>query len=300
MHSVTTTLLSNDPADAGVDPESGDQPSLAGGDFPESDGYLRRFGGVARIYGDKGLARLDAARVAVVGVGGVGSWVVEALARSAVGSLTLIDLDNVSESNINRQLQALSSTIGQAKIQALTARIAEINPRCTVNEVEDFLDPDNVAALLPAGAFDFVVDAMDDKKAKVALAVHARATGVPLVVVGSAGGQRDPTRVQVADLARTEHDPLLARVRKQLRTDHGFARNLKTKFGIAAVFSDEPVAQAIGQDGNLQAGGLNCAGYGSSVAVTAVFGFVAASVVLNVLSAKADPQPHAHQKDSPQ
>jgi tRNA A37 threonylcarbamoyladenosine dehydratase len=272
--------MSNDPESLQVDPNRVELPATPGGPIGD-DEYSRRFGGVSRIYGSDGLSRLEAGRVAVLGVGGVGSWVVEALARSALGSLTLIDLDHVGESNLNRQIQALGGTLGQAKVEALAERIADINPRCRVTCIEEFVDADNVKSLLPAGAFDYVVDAMDDKRAKVAVAVHARAIGLPLIVVGSAGGQRDATRVQLSDLSRTEHDPLLARVRKQLRTDHGFSRNLKTKFGITAVFSDEPVTQTEGSDG---AGGLSCAGYGSSVVVTAVFGFVAAGAVLNALA----------------
>jgi tRNA A37 threonylcarbamoyladenosine dehydratase len=272
--------MPNDAQPVQVDPDRVELPANLGEPVGD-DEYRRRFGGVGRIYGAAGLMRLQAARVAVLGVGGVGSWVVEGLARSAVGSLTLIDLDHVAESNLNRQIQALGATLGQSKVEALAIRIADINPRCRVTLVEEFVDADNVNSLLPEGAFDYVVDAMDDKRAKVAVAVHARSINLPLVMVGSAGGQRDATRVQLADLSRTEHDPLLARVRKQLRIDHGFSRNLKTRFGITAVFSDEPVTLAEGSDG---AGGLNCAGYGSSVAVTAVFGFVAAGAVLNALA----------------
>jgi tRNA A37 threonylcarbamoyladenosine dehydratase len=272
--------MPNDAQPVQVDPDRVELPANLGEPVGD-DEYRRRFGGVGRIYGAAGLMRLEAARVAVLGVGGVGSWVVEGLARSAVGSLTLIDLDHVAESNLNRQIQALGATLGQSKVEALAIRIADINPRCRVTLVEEFVDADNVNSLLPEGAFDYVVDAMDDKRAKVAVAVHARSINLPLVMVGSAGGQRDATRVQLADLSRTEHDPLLARVRKQLRIDHGFSRNLKTRFGITAVFSGEPVTLAEGSDG---AGGLNCAGYGSSVAVTAVFGFVAAGAVLNALA----------------
>ena len=225
-----------------------------------------------------GWHALEAARVAVVGVGGVGSWVAEALARSAVGEITLIDLDHVAESNLNRQLQALGATVGMAKVKALGERIADINPRCHVVEIEEFVDPDNVEQLFPAGRYDYVIDAMDDGRAKVALVLQATRHQIPLVVVGSAGGQTDPSRVKVSDLAHTEHDPLLARVRKRLRSEHGFSRNLKLRFGITAVYSDEPLAGLQG-DGS----GLNCSGYGSSVTVTAVFGFVAASVALNAL-----------------
>lgn len=284
---MSAPFLSNDHQAPQVDPDRVELPPKLGSTIGD-DEYGRRFGGVSRIYGSDGLRRLASARVAILGVGGVGSWVVEALARSALGSLTLIDLDHVGESNINRQIQALGHTLGQAKVQALAERIADINPRCRVSCIEEFVDTDNVKSLLPAGAFDYVVDAMDDKRAKVAVAVHARAINLPLIVVGSAGGQRDATRVQLSDLSRTEHDPLLARVRKQLRAEHGFSRNLKTKFGITAVFSDEPVTQTEGSDGT---GGLNCAGYGSSVAVTAVFGFMAAGAVLNALARPDDSAP---------
>ena len=262
---MTASLLSNEPDRPKVDPNQVEMPISPA--EPDDD-YVRRFGGVARIYGDAGLARLAAARVAVVGVGGVGSWVAEALARSAVGEITLIDLDHVAESNLNRQLQALGATIGMAKVRALGARIADINPRCVVNEIEEFVDPDNVSQLLPPGRYDYVIDAMDDGRAKVAIVLQASQNQIPLVVIGGAGGQTDPSRVRVSDLAHTEHDPLLARVRKRLRSEYGFSRNLKVRFGITAIYSDEPLAGPAG-DGN----GLNCSGYGSSVTVTAVFRF---------------------------
>jgi tRNA threonylcarbamoyladenosine dehydratase len=245
----------------------------------------RRFGGVARIYGDAGLARLRSAHVAVIGLGGVGSWVVEALARSGVGRLTLIDLDHVSESNVNRQLHALDSTIGASKAAVMAARVADINPLCVVDAVEDFVETDNVAVRVPAGRFDFIVDAIDHVRAKTALIAHAASIGARLVTIGGAGGKTDPTRIKTADLAHTLHEPMLAKVRKNLRTQHGFSRNPKTPFGIAAVFSDQPIAgneaPAIEDQQGL---GLNCAGYGSLVAVTAVFGFVAAGLVIERLA----------------
>jgi tRNA A37 threonylcarbamoyladenosine dehydratase len=245
----------------------------------------RRFGGVARIYGAGGLARLQAAHVAVIGLGGVGSWIVEALARSGVGQLTLIDLDHVAESNINRQLHALDSTIGASKASAMAVRIADINPLCVVEAIEDFVEPDNLAVRVPAGRFDFIVDAIDHVRAKTALVAHADAVGTRIVTIGGAGGKTDPTRVRVADLAHTLHEPMLAKVRKNLRQQHGFARNPKTPFGIPAVFSDEPIAGAEAADIEAQEGvGLNCAGYGSLVAVTAVFGFVAAGLVVERLA----------------
>jgi tRNA threonylcarbamoyladenosine dehydratase len=243
----------------------------------------RRFSGVARAYGEEAFRHFSSARVAIVGVGGVGSWIVEALARSAIGHLSLIDLDHVSESNINRQIQATSATLGQAKVLALAERIALINPACEVVCIEEFVAADNVHELLPPGRFDLVIDAIDDGRAKVAIAVHCHAHGLRLMVVGSAGGQTDAARVRTGDLAHTEHDPLLARVRKRLRSEHGFPRNPKAKFNIEAVYSDEPVEKPTLADGAAPAG-LNCAGYGSSVAVTAVFGMIAAGRALTLLA----------------
>ena len=183
----------------------------------ESDADLeRRFGGLRRLYGDAGYARLRQARVAVVGVGGVGSWAVEALARCGVAALVLIDLDHVSESNINRQVQALSTTLGQAKTEALRERIAHIHPACRVSTVEDFVEPDNWPAILPH-AVDVLIDACDQVRAKVALAAWSLASGVPMVSVGAAGGKRRAEQVQVADLAEVTHDPLLASLRQRLR-----------------------------------------------------------------------------------
>jgi tRNA threonylcarbamoyladenosine dehydratase len=250
--------------------------------------FDRRFGGVARLYGKAGLACLRQARVCVVGVGGVGSWVVEALARSAVGHLTLVDLDNIAESNINRQLHALSDTLGLAKVTALSQRIAQINPYCTVVEVEDFLTEDNLETILRAG-FDYVIDAVDDVRAKTAMIAWCRKHGVPLITIGGAGGQLDPTRIEIRDLARTEQEPLLAKVRKRLRAQHGFPRGEKSRFGIEAVFSTEPLRypETVSETSascEVGVAGLNCAGFGSSVAVTASFGFAAAARVLQKLA----------------
>ena len=260
---------------------------------PDTDiDFERRFGGIARLYGKSALERFRTAHVCVVGVGGVGSWIVEALARTAIGKLTLIDLDNVAESNINRQIQALSTTIGQAKIDALKDRIAAINPFCQVTLVEDFIEPDNLAELIGGKGFDYVVDAIDSVKAKAALVAFCRDHALPLVMIGSAGGQVDPTRIEVRDLARTEQEPLLKKVRKVLRTQYGFPRGEKTRFNIDAVFSMEPLrypeddaACSVDGDDRHSVTGLNCAGFGSSMVVTATFGMVAASHVLNRLAA---------------
>ena len=268
--------------------------------------FERRFGGIARLYGDAALAAFRNAHVCVIGVGGVGSWAVEALARTAIGKITMIDLDHLAESNVNRQIHALTDTLGKSKVGALRERIAQINPYCEVAEVEEFIDPENVAQMLPPGRYDYVIDAIDNAKAKVALIVHCRQHRIPLVTIGSAGGQVDPTRIEVCDLSRTEQEPLLARVRKRLRAAHGFPRDRRHKFHIDAVWSSEPLRQpevcevddddasdsGDGQSTPSNAGitGINCAGYGSAVVVTASFGFVAAGHVLRKL-AEAASQP---------
>ena len=269
---------------------------------PESDAidFERRFGGIARLYGESALTSFKQAHVCVIGVGGVGSWAVEGLARSAIGKITMIDLDHLSESNVNRQLHALTDTLGKSKVDALAERIAQINPYCVVTRIEEFIDPDNVATLIPVGQFDYVIDAIDNTRAKTALVVHCRANHIPLVTIGSAGGQVDPTRIAVCDLSRTEQEPLLARVRKRLRRLHGFPRGTKNKFGIDAVYSTEPVRHPelcatddetnseMNSEINEGLNGLNCAGYGSAVVVTASFGFVAAGLVLRKLAEQSD------------
>ncbi|MES2153122.1 MAG: tRNA cyclic N6-threonylcarbamoyladenosine(37) synthase TcdA [Pseudomonadota bacterium] len=252
----------------------------------------RRFGGIARLYGAPALARFRAAHVCVIGVGGVGSWIVEALARSAIGELTLIDLDNVAESNINRQLQALTGTIGQPKIEALAERIDQINPECKVNLIEDFITPENLEAMIKGRGYDYVIDAIDSVKSKAALIAYCRDHALPLITIGSAGGQTDPTRIAIRDLSKTEQEPLLKMVRKRLRSQYGFPRSLKTKFHVDAVFSMEPLVfpEAGEAECELDAGGvsgLNCAGFGSSMVVTATFGMVAAGHLLRQLAQEA-------------
>lgn len=246
----------------------------------------RRFGGIGRLYGQPALARFRAAHVCVIGVGGVGSWIVEALARSAIGELTLIDLDNVAESNINRQIQALSGTIGQAKIGALAERIAQINPFCRVHQIEDFIAPENLDQMIGGKGYDYVIDAIDSVKAKAAVIAYCRDHALPVITIGSAGGQTDATRIEVRDLARTEQEPLLKMVRKKLRSQYGFPRSIKNKFHVDAVFSMEPLSMPETDDScDIDAvTGLNCAGFGSSMVVTATFGMIAAGHVLNKLA----------------
>jgi tRNA A37 threonylcarbamoyladenosine dehydratase len=244
----------------------------------------RRFGGLRRLYGDAGYARIRSARIAVVGVGGVGSWAAEALARSGVAALTLIDFDHVAESNINRQVQALGSTLGMAKVQALAQRIADIHPACAVHGVEDFATPENWPALLPQPV-DAVIDACDQVRAKQALAAWALHERSGFVCVGAAGGKQLAHEVDVDDLARATHDPLLAALRQRLRRDNGAPRQGRT-IGLRCVFSREAVRQpddALSCDAAEIESNLNCHGYGSSVMVTAAFGMAAAGEALRQL-----------------
>lgn len=239
---------------------------------------------MARLYGAAGLDRLAAADVCVAGVGGVGSWAVEALARSGIGALTLIDMDHVAESNVNRQLPALDTTLGQAKVRVLGERIARINPACRVHTIEDFVSPDNADALIDE-RYDWVIDCVDSFRVKAALIACCRRRRQRIITVGGAGGQCDPTRVRLGDLRRTEQDPLLARTRRLLRQDYGFPTNPKRRFNVPSVWSDEPQAAPSTGCDTVTEGSLNCAGYGAVMPVTASFGLVAAGHVINTLAA---------------
>ncbi len=247
--------------------------------------YERRFGGIRRLYGAQGFVRIQQAHVCVVGVGGVGSWAAEALARSAVGRITLIDLDHVAESNVNRQIHALEENFGKAKVTAMTERILAINPRCTVTQIEDFVTVDNVSHLLGAG-YDFIIDAIDSARVKAAMIAWCRRNKVRLIASGGAGGRIDASRVVVDDLSRTVQDPLLSRVRTLLRRDYGFPKDAGKKFGVECVYSNEPIrrpAEACNV-GEQALTGLNCAGFGSSMCVTANFGLVMVGMALKKLS----------------
>lgn len=249
----------------------------------EAELFERRFGGLRRLYGTEGAQRIFDAHVVIVGLGGVGSWSAEALARSGVQRLTLIDMDHVSESNINRQIHALLPTLGQSKIDALRERIASFHPTCVVDCIDEFVAPDNWPGLLGDRRPHALIDACDQVRAKTVLAAWARSEGVPLVSVGAAGGKRRAEQIELGDLADVTHDPLLAQLRYRLRKEHGAAR--KGAIGVACVFSREPVAPpdaSCGLDGS--DGSLNCHGFGSVVSVTASFGMAAAGWVMNTLA----------------
>lgn len=244
----------------------------------------RRFGGIERLFGVVAAERIRQAHVAIVGIGGVGSWVAESLARSGVATLTLIDFDQVAESNINRQIHATQASIGMAKVQAMRQRIASYFPECQVHCVEEFADPGNWPAILPQGV-NAVVDACDQSSVKTCMAAWALKSKFNHVVVGAAGGKRHAQLVTVADLAQATHDPLLAKVRYQLRKQ-GTAPREGKKIGIDCVFSTETVAPPDASCGILGDGTLNCHGFGSLVTVTASFGQCAAGHILNKLAAQ--------------
>jgi tRNA A37 threonylcarbamoyladenosine dehydratase len=257
----------------------------------------RRFAGVARLYGEPGLRAFEKAHVLVAGLGGVGSWAVEALARSGIGELTLVDFDHIAVSNINRQLHAIEDNFGKSKSEAMAERVRQINPSIKLSVIDEFLTPDNLDEHLRKNAenpYFVVLDATDDVKMKIALAAYCEArdeigraratqqqgdkksTTIALVICGGAGGKLDPSRIKAADLAKTTQDPVLSKIRHALRKEYGFSSDPKKKLGITAIYSDEPRQ-------GVASGGLSCAGYGSAVTVTATFGFVAAAEVLKLL-----------------
>lgn len=242
--------------------------------------YERRFAGTQKLYGVEQFTKFENLHAYVIGVGGVGSWAAEGLARTGVGEITLIDMDVLVASNVNRQLPALDSNFGKSKIEAMAARISEINPQVKLNLIDDFLTPDNIQLLLPnrqaqaqlraAGQQLVVLDCVDDMQAKLAIALHCRFNKLKLIMAGGAGGKTDPTQIQVADLKDTYQDPLLAKLRQRLRQDYGINRAMKEKFGIRCVFSAQPPIV----DKACQTGGLHCGGYGSAVTVTSVVGMM--------------------------
>ena len=255
------------------------------------DDLVRRFGGIDRLYGVDGGRRLRAAHVCVVGIGGVGSWAAEALARTGIGRITLIDMDHVAESNVNRQIQATSDTLGMAKIHAMQQRIASIHPACQVTLIDAFVEPENWPAILPEGV-DGVIDACDQMRSKVAMAAWALVNRRFFITVGAAGGKRKAEALTIADLSACTHDPLMAELRYQLRKHHGAAKAGK-KIGLPCVYSPEPMhipvvrTNSVG-DTHRAVAGLNCSGYGSLVTVTASCGLAAAGWMLNKLSGNSE------------
>ena len=265
----------------------------------DSEQFDRRFQGTRTLYGSESVDVFAAAHVYIIGVGGVGSWAAEALARTAVGTITLVDLDVLVASNVNRQLPALDSTFGQSKVIAMADRMAEINPNLTLNLIDDFLTVDNVATLLPSrdeakaaadqGRPIVVLDCVDDMNAKLAIALHCRFNKLKLVCAGGAGGKTDPSQIRVSDLRDSYQDPLLAKLRNKLRHEKGINSALKDKFGIKCVYSTEPPKV----DKSCQAGGLQCGGYGSAVVVTSVVAMVMVSEALQLLIKQAMRKPIA-------
>ncbi|HET8816829.1 MAG TPA: tRNA cyclic N6-threonylcarbamoyladenosine(37) synthase TcdA [Pseudidiomarina sp.] len=248
-----------------------------------------RFGGIERVYGAQALAAFQRQHIAIIGLGGVGSWAVEALARSGVGALTLIDMDDICLTNINRQLPALSSTIGQLKTDVLAARVRDINPECNVRVIDDFLTLDNLGTYLgePVTA---VLDAVDSVMVKAALMAWCKRRKLPLVTCGGAGGQIDPSQIRSSDLAKATQDPLLAKVRSLLRRDYNFSKNPQRNFGVTAVYSTEQLRYPTG-DGNWShakpgAGSMrmDCnTGFGASMVVTTTFAMHATALLLKKL-----------------
>ncbi|MEM7698405.1 MAG: tRNA threonylcarbamoyladenosine dehydratase [Verrucomicrobiota bacterium] len=252
--------------------------------------YTDRFSGIGRLYGGDAMARLAAARVAVIGIGGVGSWAAEALARSGVGEITLIDLDEVCVTNVNRQIHALDGTVGRTKVEVVGERLRLIHPSIVVRDMPCFFVEANADEILSAG-FDVIIDAIDEVKQKAFLIAACRERGIPLVVAGGAGGKRDPSRLATADLNEATNDRLLKLVRKTLRREYRFPpEHVREPWGIRSVFSTENAAYPW-SDGSVRAEPepgshlrLNCeSGFGTATMVTGSFGFASASEAIEVI-----------------
>jgi tRNA A37 threonylcarbamoyladenosine dehydratase len=252
--------------------------------------FETRFGGIARLYGKSGLEKLRAAHVGVVGIGGVGTWAAEALARSGVGAIALVDLDEVCVTNINRQLHALTETVGRAKVEAMAERIRAINPDCRVTAEQKFFNAQTAEQLL-APKFDFILDAIDDVTNKVLLLVSCREKKIPVIACGGAGGRRELTSVRVGDLSKASHDKLLSEVRRRLRTEHGYPAG-QSAMAVPCVYSVERAVfpQADGSMCEMRSAAedgarLNCnGGLGSATFVTGAFGFAAAGFAVRKIA----------------
>jgi len=254
--------------------------------------YEEKFGTLARVYGEQLCHALRQTHVCVIGIGGVGSWVVESLARTGIGEITLVDGDTIHRSNMNRQLHTLESTLGQYKVDAMQARIAEINTACRCHAIKHHIDDGNLRDIIERG-YDCVIDAIDSIKYKAAVVYCCKRNKIPVVMTGGAGGLTDPVKIGVTDLARTWNDPLAATVRSRLRHKYGYTRNPKRTFGIPCVFSTEQqrYPDNEGKPGYCKPGvaglSLDCSfGYGSVVAVTASFGFAAAAKAVELIAKK--------------
>lgn len=260
---------------------------------PASENYNQRFGGTRRLYGNSEVEILRGAHVCVIGIGGVGSWAAEALARTGIGEITLIDMDDICVTNINRQIHAMSGTVGQSKIEVMEQRILLINPECKVNLIDDFITPDNLTEYIIKD-FDYVLDAIDSIKPKSALLAYCKRNKIKVITTGGAGGQVDPTQIQVADLSKTVQDPLARKVKDNLRRFYNFSKNPQRKFGIDCVFSTEQLKYPQ-SDGSVCATKstaegpkrMDCAGgFGAATVVTASFGFIAVSRIVAKLIEK--------------
>lgn len=248
--------------------------------------YDQRFAGIQRLYGMNEANIIRDSHICVIGIGGVGSWSAEALARSGVGAITLIDHDDIALSNTNRQIHTLEDTLHRPKVGTMAARILQINPHCRVKAIDDFISDSNMARYLH-NDFDFVIDAIDSIRFKAAIIYYCRRNKIPMITTGGAGGLIDPTRIEITDLSRTWNDPLAAKVRATLRARFGFTRNTKRNFGVPCVFSPEQqrYPKADGSVCHTKPGvkgaSLDCNfGFGSSSCVTASFGFAAAAFVI--------------------
>ena len=256
--------------------------------------YFDRFGGIGRLYGREGLERLQQAHVCVVGIGGVGSWAAEALARTGIGAITLIDMDDICVTNTNRQVPAMEGNIGHLKVEKMAERIGAINPDCKINAVMDFVTEKNIPELITSD-FDYVIDCIDSVKNKAALIAHCKYRKIRIVTTGAAGGQIDPTQIQIGDLNKTHNDPLARKVRSLLRREYDFSRNPKRNYSIPCVYSTEQLVYPQADGSVCQAKPaagestkLDCAsGFGSATMVTGTFGFVAASRVIKRIAENA-------------
>lgn len=252
------------------------------------DNYEQRFGGIARLYGNAGLSRLRQAHICVIGIGGVGSWVVEALARSGIGKITMIDMDDICVTNINRQLPALSGNIGKLKTEVMAERAKLINPECDVRIIDDFLSVENLAEYLVSD-YDYVIDAIDNVRVKAALINFCKRRKIKVITIGGAGGQTDPSQIQIADISKTVQDPLMAKVRSALRKDYGFSQDPKRKFGVDSVFSTQQLIFPKVEGSCETSATMNCAnGFGAATMITATFGFFAVSRVIDKLLKSAN------------